>query len=75
MLLLADKACSLLKPVAVPQIPKVTCMRYAGRSGLASDDTPTAMSENPGSNFTEGSHVYHISHCDIQSWAHPYCSA
>jgi len=33
--------------------------------------------EDPGSNLTTGSCVYHDSHCDIQPWvraAHPYCS-
>ena len=36
-----------------------------------------AVWEDPGSNLTAGSCVYHDSHCDIQPWAratHPYCS-
>ena len=38
----------------------------------------TAVREDPDSNLTAGSCVYHDSHCDIQPWAraaHPYCSA
>jgi len=49
-------------------------LRTLGRSGLVM----SAVSEDPDSNLTVGSCVYHDSHCDIQPWtgaAHPYCSA
>ena len=45
----------------------------AGRGGLVVG-RPTAVWEDPGSNLTAASRVYH---CDIQPWAqvvHPYCS-
>jgi len=49
----------------------------ADRSGLVAA-SPIAERENPGSNLTAGSCVYHDSQCDIQPWARaarPYGSA
>jgi len=49
----------------------------SGRGGLEVG-RPTVVREDPGSNLTAASRVYHDSHCDIQPWAqvvNPYCSA
>jgi len=54
-----------------------TYIKVVGRGGLVVG-RPTAVREDPGSNFTAVGRVYHDSHCDIQPWArvvHPYCSA
>ena len=40
----------------------------ADRGGLVVGH-PTAVRENPGSNLTAASRVYHDSHCDIHPWA------
>jgi len=55
---------------------KHTLTVYADHGGLVVG-RPTAVREDPASNFTAAGRVYHDSHCDIQPWArvvHPYCS-